>query len=133
MTIQPDADLYKYESFPKNGAAQMRSLTHAVQAANRGRASSIPIFAVASADDATVQATATLDFMARTRHPASKLVWYGTATTALPDGFPTHRLEQVNSAYPEQRILSSAHTAIVLPAADAHYGVHGDYANCAHY
>lgn len=133
VTIQPDADLYKYESFPKNGAAQMRSLTHAVQAANRGRASSIPIFAVASADDATVQATATLDFMARTRHPASKLVWNGTATTALPDGFPTHRLEQVNSAYPEQRILSSAHTAIVLPAADAHYGVHGDYANCAHY
>ena len=133
VTIQPDADLYKYESFPKNGAAQMRSLTRAVRVLNRGKTLDIPIFAVASADDATVQATATLDFIARARHPASKLVWYSTTTPALPDGFPAHRLEYVDSAYPEQRILSSAHTAIVLSTDDAHYGVNGNYANCAHY
>ncbi|NNM80711.1 MAG: hypothetical protein HKM01_09740, partial [Gallionella sp.] len=133
VTIQPDADCYKYESFPKNGAAQMHALTHAVQTLSRGKSLDTPIFAVASADDATVHATATLDFMARTRHPASKLVWYGTTTPDLPDDFPAHRLKYVHSAYPERRILSSAHTAILLPAADAHYGVHGDYANCAHY
>ena len=133
VTIQPDADCYKYESFPKNGAAQVCALTRAVQARRHKQALNIPIFAAASADDATVQATATLDFMARARHPASKLVWYSTATPALPEGFPAHRLEYVNSAYPEQRISSSAHTAIVLPAGDAHYGEQGDYANCAHY
>ena len=32
-----------------------------------------------------------------------------------------------------QHILSSAHTAIVLPDDDVHYGVTGDYANCTHY
>ena len=133
VTIQPDADCYKYESFPKNGAAQMHSLTHAVRTLSRGHALPIPVFAVASADDATVRASATLDFMARAGHPASRLVWYGTATPDLPDGFPAQCLEYVNSAFPEQRILSSAHTAIALPADDPHYGLQGDYANCAHY
>jgi hypothetical protein len=39
----------------------------------------------------------------------------------------------VNSVVPEQRILSSAHTAILIPPEDEHYGIDGDYANCAHY
>jgi len=39
----------------------------------------------------------------------------------------------VNSVVPEQKILSSAHTAILIPAEDEHYGIDGDYANCAHY
>ena len=34
---------------------------------------------------------------------------------------------------PEKRILSSAHTAIVVPPDDAHYGANGGYANCLHY
>jgi len=133
VTIQPDTDCYKYESFTKNAAAQMYALTQAVQDLKHMQTSPIPIFAVASIDDVTVQTSATLDFMAGVQHPASKLMLYGTSAPALPDDFPAHRMEWVNSASPEQRILSSAHTAIVLPADDAHYGSAGDYANCAHY
>jgi hypothetical protein len=39
----------------------------------------------------------------------------------------------VNSVFPRQKILSSAHTAIVMPPEDRHYGAAGEYSNCVHY
>jgi hypothetical protein len=39
----------------------------------------------------------------------------------------------VKSSFPDRRILSSAHTALVLRESDPHYGINGDYANCLHY
>lgn len=131
LNIQPDTDIYKYESFPKNGAAQMHRLTQVVKNLQRKQGVPLPIFAVASGDDTTVQSLATLDFIVNATHPACKLVWY---STSAPNNYAVkNRLLWVNSAVPEQRILSSAHTAIVLPESDPHYGRAGDYANCAHY
>lgn len=123
MNVMQDRDKYKYESFCRNAAAQMYALT---QALPRGGAN-IPVFAAASADDATVHAQATLRFMYRTRHVGSRLVWYATKK------IEQQNIEWVNSAVPEQRILSSAHTAIAMPPEDEHYGMNGDYANCLHY
>ncbi len=118
-----DRDLYKYESFCKNAAAQMYKLT---QALPKGDVD-IPVFAAASADDATVNSAATLCFMRRARHRCSRLVWYSTTEVEQEN------IEWVNSAVPEKRILSSAHTAIVVSPDDAHYGANGGYANCLHY
>lgn len=131
ITIQPDIDTYKYESFAKNGAAQMYRLTRVVQA--RLASLRIPVFAVASIEDTTVRTPATLDFMLGARHPSSKLVLYGSKQTKLPKDIPEHRLEWVNSMFPDQHIISSSHLAIVLAAHDAHYGCAGTYSNCAHY
>ena len=90
----------------------------------------LPIFAVASGDDTTVQSLATLDLMDAAVHPASRLLWYSNTAPKLQN---VSRLLWVDSAVPEQRILSSAHTAIVLSESDPHYGRNGDYSNCAHY
>ena len=144
VDIMPDRDIYKYESFPKNAAAQMHALTKELSAQLQAHEMSIPVFAVASEDDVTVNTSATLEFMVRAQHPSSKLVLYTTDTEKLPPGIPaekramsefrgTAKLELVNSVVPEQKILSSAHTAIVLPGYDAHYGVAGEYSNCTHY
>lgn len=123
VNVMQDRDWYKYESFCKNAAAQMYALTQALPRAG----AKVPVFAVASADDATVHASATLRFMYRAQHVGSRLVWYATKK------IEQQNIEWVNSALPEQRILSSAHTAIVIPPEDAHYGAHGSYANCLHY
>lgn len=131
--IRPDADIYKYESLSKNSVAQVYALSKALGARLRNRDLDIPVFAAASADDVTVHTSATLGFMARARHPCSRLVLYTTATNELPPGIPAERLELVNSVVPEQRIVSSAHTAIVLPPDDPHYGAAGEYVNCQHY
>ena len=131
--IRPDKSLYKYESLPKNAVAQMHALTKKLNSLLRKHEVSLPVFAAASQDDATANTPATLAFMAQARHPSSRLVLYTTDTGKFPPGIPAEKLELVNSVLPEQKILSSAHTAIVLPPDDPHYGAAGDYSNFIHY
>lgn len=133
VDIKQDRNRYKYESFPRNAAAQMHALTQELKLLLRQREAAVPVFAVASLDDVTASAQATLGFMAHVRHPSGRLLLYTTDTGKPPPGFPAERLELVNSAFPELGILSSAHTAIVLPPEDAYYGASGVYANCIHY
>ncbi len=133
VSIQPDRDIYKYESFPKNAAAQMHALTQEVNEQELLHQLNFPVFTAASADDTTADTSATLNFMMRMPHPSSKLVLYTTDGGKHIHGFPEEKLELVYSVAPKQRILSSAHTSIVLPPDDAHYGAAGDYSNCTHY
>jgi hypothetical protein len=93
----------------------------------------IPVFTAASQDDTTVDTSATIEFMSHTLHPSSKLVLYSTSPGQVPSGISAGKVELVNSVKPEQKILSSAHTAIVLPPGDAHYGMNGVYSYCLHY
>ena len=133
VNVRPDRDIYKYESFPKNAAAQMYALTQESREQSLLHKLNIPVFAAASADDATVEPSATLNFMMHMPHPSSKLVLYTTDEGKHARGFPPEKLELVNSVLPRQKILSSAHTAIVLPPEDMHYGANGKYSNCVHY
>ncbi len=123
VNVMQDRDIFKYESFCKNAAAQMHALTRALPQSEV----KIPVFAVTSADDVTVTPDTTLRFMQRAQHLHSKLIWYAT------EKIEQLNVEWVNSAVPEKRILSSAHTAIVIPPEDAHYGTSGAYMNCLHY
>ena len=125
--------IYKYESFTKNAAAQTHALINALNKQLRKSALDIPLFIAASADDMTVKTSVILEFIARARHPLSRLVLYTTEPEKIPQGFPPNKLELVNSVVPEQRILSSAHSSIVMPPEDSHYGRTGDYTNCVHY
>jgi len=133
LTIKPDLDIYKYESFPKNAAAQMYALTREIEARSHSHGTGIPVFAAASEDDMTASTAATIEFVAQARDPSSKLVLY----TANPDkpirGIPDEKLERVSSVVPGQNIIGFAHTSILIPADDPHYGMQGDYSNCLHY
>jgi esterase/lipase len=131
--IRPDKSLYKYESLPKNAAAQMHALAKAVHVLLQEHEVGIPVFAAASEDDMTANTPATLGFMAHAHHPSSRLVLYTTDTEKHPHGIPAEKLELVNSVVPEQNILSSAHTAVVLPPEDPYFGAEGDYSNSVHY
>ena len=131
--IKPDQDIYKYESLPKNAVAQVYALTKELGAQLQEHEVGVPVFAAASEDDASVNTSATVEFMARARHPSSKLVLYTAEPEKFSPDIPAEKLERVNSVFPDQKILSSAHTAIVLPGHDMHYGAAGDYSNCVHY
>ena len=131
--ISPDVNIYKYESLPKNAAAQMYTLIQEVQRRVQDRAPTLPIFTVASIQDSTVLTSATLTFMACLQNSSNKLVLYATGTKNPAPGFPADQLEWLQSALPEQKIISSAHTALTLPAEDTYFGTHGSYANCLHY
>lgn len=133
VDIKPDRDIYKYESFPKNAAAQMYVLTRELESQLRHYEIHIPVFAAASDDDATVSVTATIDFIEHARNPSSRLVLYTTDPKKYSPDVTAGKIEPVNSVMPEQNIISSAHTAIALPGNDTHYGASGEYSNCAHY
>ena len=126
-------DIYKYESFTKNAAAQAYALTRELDVLLQSRKLDIPVFIAASTNDITVKTSATLELITHAQHPLNKLVLYTTEPKKIPPGFPVDKLELVNSVVPEQRILSSAHTAIVMPPNNDHYGAVGEYSNCAHY
>lgn len=133
VSIKPDADIYKYESFPKNAAAQMHALTCAVKAQLAKRKVQIPLFTVVSQDDETVNSAATIELMSHATHSANKLVYYFSDAGKIPGGLASDKIDLVNSVLSEQRISSSAHTAIVLPREDEYYGELGAYCNCLHY
>ena len=133
VDIKPDLDIYKYESFTKNAAAQTHALIRQLHRQLRGHRLDVPVFAAASADDMTVETSAILEFIKHACPHPSRLVLYTTEPEKFPADFPADKLELVNSVFPGQRILSSAHTAIVLPPQDSHYGLGGEYSNCVHY
>ena len=133
LAIKPDTDIYKYESFPKNAAAQIHALTKAVRAELAKRKVSIPIFSVVSQDDATVNAATVIEFMSQATHAANKLVYYFSNPEKIPSGLEKDKIECVNSVLSRERICSSAHTALLVPREDEYYGERGTYSNCHHY
>lgn len=133
VDIKPDLDIYKYESFTKNAATQTYALTRVLGGQLRKQGVDIPVFVAASADDITVKTSVILEFVARVRHPLGRFVLYTTEPENFSSAIPAEKVELVNSVVSGQKILSSAHTAIVVPPEDGHYGVAGDYSNCAHY
>jgi len=133
VDIKPDKDIYKYESFANNTATQMHQLTLVLSDKLQLHELNIPIFTVASVEDKTVSTSATVEFMAQQSNPANKFILYTTDAEKRAKNAQAGKIEWVNSLLPEQKILSSAHTAILIPPEDEHYGVDGDYANCAHY
>ena len=133
VSLHLDHDVYKYQSLPKNAVVQMWALTKLVEQQLNSSTLTLPIFTAASADDATVNSTAILRFLQRHHQPANRLVWYQINSKMPSCGLPLENLEIVNSALPEQKILSSAHTAIVLPPEDCYYGRDSQRHNCLHY
>jgi esterase/lipase len=133
VDIKPNRDLYKYESLTKNAVYQTYLLIKNLTSQLKTQPTKIPVFTAASVDDVTVKTTATIQFMVSATHQNSHLVLYGNDMEKQPKYFPVGKLEWVNSAFPDKKILSSAHTAIVLPPEDTHYGADGSYSNCHHY
>ena len=132
VDVMPDRDPFKYESFPANAADQIHLLSTLVRSKTDKRKFMIPVFVAASEDDASVNTVATLEFFSQAIHPLNAMVLYSTNVDSAKSA-ASEKIAKVNSVFPEQRILSSAHTAIVLPPEDQHYGTKGDYANCIYY
>lgn len=125
---QPNDDPYKYESFAANAACQIFRLTQEIAPVLDERPLSLPVFVAASADDATIDAGATQAFFTHVRHPRKHMILYAREATGERDG-----TQVVDSRVPAQGVVSSAHTAMVMPRSDPHYGADGDYAFCTRY
>jgi esterase/lipase len=134
IDIMPDVDPYKYESFPANAADQIHLLTQQLQRdLLKLKRFMLPVFIAASEDDGSVITSATVEFFKDAIHPRNEFVLYSTKNDFQAPGVEREKVTLVKSSFPDRRILSSAHTALVLPEGDPHYGINGAYANCLHY
>jgi esterase/lipase len=127
--ILSDESPFLYQSFALNAAYQTHLLTRELRLSSY--AVTIPVFMAVSEDDATVDTSASVAFFQQAKHPLNRMIFYrskgGDSLTR------TDKIEIVNSRFPEQHIISSAHTAIMVPPNEPHYGKQGDYTYCMHY
>ena len=134
LELMPDEDATKYESFAANAAYQLHLLTlELAKERKRQKNAMPPVFVVASEDDASVNTAATLDFFRDAARSSSTLMYYSTRKRVVLPDIAADKVILQYSVVPEQHIISSAHTALVLPPQDQHYGSSGDYAMCLHY
>ena len=126
--LEPEDAVYRYESFPYFAAAETWDLVETTQEALSKETLSIPVFTVASAQDTTVVAQATLDFMQDLENINSHMVLY--SQYELPS---YNQTSIINSSLPEQGIVSLGHLGLMTPPDHPHYGRGGDYHYCGQY
>jgi len=126
--VDQDEALYRYESFPFAAATQTWDLVQTTWQQERGTHRNLPVFTVASLPDNTVGTPAILDYMAANTNPAS-----ATLLFSQHDYPAAPRLTVVNSAQPDNGILSASHLGLMTPPGHPYYGLNGEYRNCEHY
>lgn len=126
--LEPDDAVYRYESFPFTAAAQTWQLIQATNAALAANPLQVPVMTVASAQDTTVVAQATFDFMQGQANPLSFTLLY--AQHALP---PYNRTKVVDSNVPAEGILGVGHLGLMTPPDHPWYGRDQAYRYCGHY
>ncbi len=128
LDVQPDEDRYKYESLSNRAICEAYRLTKALRGLRSLERLQTPVFVAASANDATVDSRAVLDWFAKLRGIPRRMLYYGTAGSPVPD-----RVRVVPCQLPQKRIRSFSHTALLHPPGNAHYGANGGYRFCTHY
>lgn len=133
-SVARDTDPFRYESVAMNAGYQVHRLTKVLQQELKAHSLNIPVFLAFSDDDATADSTAMMNFFIQSVHSINKrMIIYTTQARVVASKLPATNYELVNSAFPNKKITSSAHTAILTPPHDDHYGVDGKYASCIHY
>ncbi len=125
--IQPDSDCFKYESLAQRAIAEVWQMRRALEDLERLNERALPLFVVASEQDATLHAPAVLDWFARQTGP-KQMLYYSCGRPKVPSG-----VKRIASRFPQQRIRSFSHTSLIQSPANPHYGAQGAQRVCAHY
>jgi esterase/lipase len=130
-----DEDHYQYESFPFNAATQMYRLTKRLKSTLKTQIVTQPIFMAISEDDATVSTPASITFFERASNSVNKMILYSTHPDRILSRTKNirNKVEMINSVFPDQHIIGSAHTAIVVPPDDPHFGKEANPMACLRY
>ncbi|HON23267.1 MAG TPA: alpha/beta hydrolase [Syntrophales bacterium] len=132
--VRDDADYAKYETFAVNAAYQIYLLTAEIDALfAAGKRIEIPVFAVLSAEDVTVDADRAREVFQHYAPSEKNVVLVYARDPQKPDGPGSGKIYYEESYLPERRILDFSHVALPLPCDDPHYGLRGGYKSCLHY
>lgn len=127
-------DYAKYASIPVPTMKEAYKLSIEVRKHLNRQAIQLPVFIVASEQDATLDTSVTLDYLRKIPNPLSRFVLYSSNPEqehliAIDDP----RLSLKKSYWEELRISSLSHIGVHIAPEDAHYGQYGDYRVCDWY
>ncbi|MGD8936142.1 MAG: alpha/beta fold hydrolase [Thiogranum sp.] len=125
--IQPDTDVFKYESLTNRAIGEVYELIQAVRHLGTISERRVPLFVAASERDVTLDSTATLRWFGR-QSGVRRMLYYTTGQPRVP-AF----VKCVPSRFPHLRIRSFSHTSLTQSPANPHYGAHGTQRFCTHY
>ena len=125
--LLPDDDPVRYLSIARNAESELGALIDRLD--ERQRRLALPVFLALSADDVTIDVPAAREWFCRQLIGPRALVWYAPGAEPVDDC--RFALPRASDRWPG--ILDLAHPALPIAPDDPHYGVAGDYLDCAHY
>jgi esterase/lipase len=129
--LMPDEDRYQYESFSFNAIRQIDVFIKKMQSALTKQTVTQPVFMAISEEDSTVSTPASLAFFEQASNPLNRMIFYSTNRKSFSN--KRSQIEIVESVFKNQHIIGSAHTAIILPPDDPHFGRDANPAACLRY
>ncbi|MDI9569524.1 MAG: alpha/beta hydrolase [Pseudomonadota bacterium] len=132
--VRDDADYAKYETFAVNAAYQIYQLTGEIdRLLEEGKRIEVPVFAVLSAEDATIDAERALEVFRRYASSEHNVVILYARDPQAAICAGSGKIYCEGSHLPDLRILDFSHVALPMPCDDPHYGLGEGYKNCLHY
>lgn len=119
----------RYECYPTNAAYQAYELMKETRKLTLKNTLEMPIFMALSADDESIDVKTVLDFFRAQKNPDNTLLLYTNAETDAKESKIIYR----KSAFPHERIIDLAHTSLINPPEDVHYGKNGEFKDFQHY
>ncbi|KZN46547.1 alpha/beta hydrolase [Pseudoalteromonas luteoviolacea] len=123
-----DLDFAKYESFPLAAAALVHNVM--VEMMNTQVPNDLPVLAIMSDVDATIDSQATLKLLSRwaEKHSAEiALRLYANNQVAVSDGIAVTQVSQL------EKIKDMSHVGLLMPPEHPYYGETGHYRHCGSY
>ena len=125
--LQPDSDYFKYESITWRSVCEVYRMIEALNRLLTIGELGIPVFVAASEDDKTIDAQAIVEWFTSLR-TQKQMLYYTAGHLPVPAD-----VKRIHSQFPQQKIKSFAHTALLASADNRHYGAQGSYRFCTHY
>ncbi len=125
--LLPDDDPVRYLSIARNAKVQLSDLIDRLD--DRQGLLALPVFLALSADDVTIDVPAARRWFCRRLIGPRALVWYAPGAEPVSDC----RFIEPRASDSWPGILDLAHPALPIAPDDPHYGVAGNYLDCAHY
>ncbi|GAL14558.1 lysophospholipase [Vibrio astriarenae] len=116
----------RYDEVPTNGFAQYYLTSKATMKALENKTFDRPTFMVLSEHDSVLDSKSILElFKASFIHEDSKLVWFGTNTSAEDE-----RIVYIDSYKPSLKISNMSHMGVLFSPENPYYGINGEQKIC---
>ncbi len=121
-----ETNIVRYMSMPTNGFAQFYRTSQETLERLGAQRFERPVFMALSEHDSVLDAAKIRSlFEERFSHPASRLMWFGSA----PSG-RAGRIRSVNSRVPALRVSNMSHMGVLFAPENPYYGVDGSQRIC---